>query len=991
MRNRVWKKDFRNARAEAAVSTQPDMKVLVPLHPCKSVNFLPILKKCLLLLLFSAVSAGLYAQILPRRPGTPRDSVRKVSENTGSDSLTVKKDTLKPQGDIKTAIRYNAKDSIVYDIANKLVYLYGNAKVTYGEINLEAEQIQINQKTNVMSANGVPDSTGKLLGIPKFKNGAENFEAKRISYSPKTQKGIIYEVVTQQGEGYIHGEMVKKNTEGDLFIGHARYTTCNLAHPHFYINANKIKMVRNKQIVTGPFNFNISDIPLPVGFAFGLFPINTKSRKSGIIFPTYGEESSQGGRGFYLRNGGYYWAASEYANLVFMGEIYSKGGWGMNISSQYIKRYAFTGTTGIRYNRRKQGDEGQQTNIDDIWLNWSHTPQTRGTGRFSASVNAGSNGFNRRNNLSDPTGSVRLSTSFNSNISYSKTFPGTPFSLSATVRHDMNVQTRIMNLTLPDISVNMNRIYPLNFGSITSSGGKWWQTLNVGYTLRGSQLLSNVNTSTGSFSFPVDYNSFVVSGERQVRRDTLSFLNDFPTILKNAQLGVVHNLPFSLTLKLFRYFSLNPSFNYTETWYPRRLDYRYNPETGKVRVDTIQKFSRFYSYNFSAGVTTRVFGTFTFREGSRIQAIRHTLIPSVSFSYTPDFGAERFGFFQKLQLYGDPLTRLITTGKANDPQFTQLVSRYNGFFLGQPSSGANGSISFSLSNTLEAKIKPKKKAANPADTTTKVAEGTKKSKFEKLSILDQFGISAGYNLLADPLKNQFPLSPISLNAATRLLNNKLNISIFGGLNPYKYVLDSVSFRDPNVVYQRQIPELVFQSRNLSNPYTSRAESAMTTGGIGQLSNFNASLSTSLRPKGKTKKVKPIPGKVTEEQAREINNNPNDYIAWDIPWDLSLSYAFSYSKIGFQKVQTTQTFNFNGNLSITQKWKVNFSSGFDFVRKQIAYTNIGINRDLHCWVMSFNWIPFGQYQSYSFNIRANASLLQDLKLTRQRTWYDRVVQ
>jgi hypothetical protein len=956
----------------------------------KNVNFLVQVKKrwlCFLLLLSTAVLSYTvsYAQVANSRQNTPS----KGDTLTG-DSLRVKRDSIR-RGDIETTVKYDAKDSIVYDLRSKLVYLYGNAHVNYGNIQLDAEQIQIDQNTNVVHANGIPDSTGKLLGKPKFKDGGNTFEAQAMSYNFITRKGIIREVVTNQGEGYIQGQRVKKDAEDNLYLGNAKYTTCNLAHPHFYIYAKKIKRIGDKQIVTGPFNFNLGDVPLPVGFLFGLFPQTTKSRKSGIIFPTYGEEPN--GRGFFLRNGGYYWATNEYMNLVFLGEIYSRGGWGLNLSSQYLKRYHFTGNWSMRYNRRLQGEEGNQVNIDDFWVSWSHTPQSKTSGRFSASVNAGTNGFNSRNQINDPYGTTRLSASFNSNVTYSKIFTGTPFSITASIRHDMNVLTKIMNLTLPDFSLNVNRLYPLNLSNITSSGSHWWQTLNIGYTARGSNQLSNVIGGSQSFSFPIDYGSTVLNGNSLNKRDTLNFLGQFPTVLSNAQLGMQHTIPVSLTVKLLRYFSLNPSLNYTETWYPRRLDYSVNPLTGRVRVDTVNKFSRFYSYSMGASLTTRIFGTYTFSGRGRIQAIRHTIIPNIGFSYSPDFSAERYGFYQKLQLYGNDFARLTNDQRQTNPQNNGLISHYQGFFLGQPSQGSSGSISFSIANTLEAKVKPrpvsptKDPNALPADTTAALASdpAVKKSKFEKRSLLDNLSFNTSKNLLASERRGEFSWSPVTFNLSTRFLNNKLNVNIFGGIDPYKWVLDSTI--NKTTLVQRRIPELFFQRKALDNPFTNRSDTAPIK--ASQLSSFSVALSTNLGPKKRDKTVKPIPGKVSQETAQQINQNYPDYIDWNIPWDLNISYVFSYNRQGFSPSTKSQTVNFNGNISLTQKWKVTFSSGYDFQLNSLSFTNFGINRDLHCWDMSFTWTPFpARFQSYQFNIRARASLLQDLKLTRQRTWFDR---
>ncbi|MBC8109928.1 MAG: LPS-assembly protein LptD, partial [Verrucomicrobia bacterium] len=602
----------------------------------------------------------------------PANAQIRGNKNTDSlktlqDSLKTTKDSVKVKGDIETTVKYVAKDSLVYKMRSKMVFMYGNARVTYGKTQLDAENIQLDQANNTVSARGKVDSTGKKISIPTIQDGTEKYEAEAIDYNIKTRKAQVYKAVTQQGEAVVQGNRIRKDTEGNIYVEEGRYTTCNLAHPHFYIQSNKIKVIPQKQVVVGPFNFHLADIPTPLGFAFGIFPIfNTNKAKSGVIVPVYGEESR--GRGFFLRNGGYYWAVSEYVGLQFLGEIYSKGGWGLNTNGTYTKKYAYNGSFSMRYNRRLTGEEGNRGEaIQDFWINWSHSPQSKGSSRFSASVNAGTNGFNRRNATQINN---RVSNSFNSSISYSKTFIGTPFSMAATIRHDMNLSSgsftpvsdqnttttnlavpkAIMNMALPDISLNMNRIFPLNFSNITSSGTKWWQTFGISYSFRGTnQLTNSPQTTATSFPFQVFRDGFILNNNPPSQVDTLSFLADFPEVFKRGQIGAVHSIQGGWTMKLFKYFNLNPSFSYNETWYPRRLDFNYDEASGSVKVDTLGAFSRFYNYNMSAAITTRIFGTYNVG-GRRVEAIRHTMMPSVSMFYTPDFSQERFGFFQRVPL-----------------------------------------------------------------------------------------------------------------------------------------------------------------------------------------------------------------------------------------------------------------------------------------------------------------------------------------------------
>lgn len=858
------------------------------------------------------------------------------------DSLNVRADTV-VKGDIETTIKYTARDSIITDQETRTVHLYGDAKVTYGEIELDAAEIHINYLTNEVDARGVEDSTGTLVGVPKFKNGAEEYEAKGMVYNFKTKKGIINQVITQQGEGFVHGETVKKDAENNMYIGEAIYTTCNLAHPHFHISADKIKVVHDKQLVTGPFHLVISDVPTPFGFLFGIFPFTKKkpNGNSGIIFPTYGEEPRD--RGFFLRDGGYYWAVSEYMGISFLGEIYSRGGWGLSTNSNYRKRYRFSGSFNLQYNRRRNGEEGFQEINEDFWLRWSHVPESRGTGRFSASVNAGTSTFNTRNARDI---SRRISPTFNSNVSYSNSLLKGAVTYSLNARHDMNTQTGIMNLTLPDLNVSVTRIYPFK-RSISSGNKAWYETLSIGYSLVGNNRLTNApSISDSTFSgLPV------TNALPSQTTDTLGFnIANLPQLFRQADIRAQHSIPVSMSLKLFKYFSLNPSLNYTETWYPYRLDFNNsttNPQG--IEIDTLRQFSRTYSYSASAGLTTRIYGTKYFKNSRRLEAIRHTMIPNVSLSYSPDFSRDEYGFYEN---------NLVVNGDSFN---------FSRFPNGSISTQRSGSIGFSLNNTLEAKVRPKSDTAG--------------AKSEKVSIIDNLGISTSYNLAADSLN----LSPINFTARTRILQTDINFGMT--IDPYSYIKD---VNNANNLGGIRISEYAWKSGK----------------GLGQISSANMYFSKSFSPKGSKKSAEaqqplvndPLNQRPTfatdslgndETQIDYINADPSKYVDFKIPWTFGFSYALQYAKRGFAPAQVIQTLTFNGDLKITDKWKIGVNSGYDFVNKGIVnITSINIYRDLHCWEMTLSWIPFGQYQSYSFDLRVRASILQDLKLSRRRSWYDR---
>lgn len=866
----------------------------------------------------------------------------------GQDKKPVK-DTIKIQGDIKTTIEYYAEDSIVADVLTNVIYLYGKAKIKYGDISLTATQIEIDQKTNTVTARGMPDSLGRLRGVPIFTQGNDKYEADSMKYNFKSEKGIIRGIVTQQGEGYVSSNIAKKGEDGEMFAQYSKYTTCNLKHPHWYINASKIKMIPDKQIVSGPFNLVIADIPTPLGFAFGIFPF-TENQRSGIIIPTYGESKD---RGFFLRQGGYFWNISDYITATFLGEIYTNGSWGGNFILDYRDRYKFSGAFDLRFNQLFQGEENERTKAEDFWLRWNHNPVTRGKSSFSASVNFGTQRFNQRREFNLQN---QISNNFSSSVNYNSNFNigETPVTYGLSARQDQNSQTGVMNVTLPDFNLAVNRIYP--FKKKDETAKNFIQKINLAYSVNGSVRLSNQGVSSSSFPFKVANREIFLDeeGKETTTAPVEDFnLANFSSIARKAQIGAIHNIPITTTLKLLNYISLNPSANFQMAWYPQRLNYTWVESAKAVRVDTLKKFSNVYSFNTSLALTTRIYGTFIFNrknKDARIQAIRHVITPNISLGYTPNLSGEKYGFYQNIQI--------DSTGRR------QAISRYTGFQPGAPiSTNESGVIGFGLQNNFEMKIKPK------GDT----------AKAKKISLLDNLSFAGSYSLVADSLN----LSNISMNARTRILN-VIDFNFTGILDPYQYQLTR---NTDGSTSQRRINKFY-----------------LTEGrGIGQLSNFNISVGASLTPDSFKKQTEnkinqakdalgaikdPVERNTTERQLEAIQQNPEMYVDFDIPWTLSMSYNVSYTKQGFDESRVTQQISFNGNISLTKTWKIGFNSGFDISAKSLSTTNLNIMKDLHCWEMRFDWNPFGAYQFYSFTLGIKSSLLKDLKIQRNRSFYDR---
>ena len=880
-----------------------------------------------MVILVTGTSYGQNADLTPADQVT--DSLK--TNDVPRDSLEVGQDSLQsqlPESEIETTILYTSRDSTIMDVPNQIVKLYGEAKITYGTIELTAAEIEINYLTKIVSAKSATDSTGKVIGKPIFKDGEEMYETDNMQYNFESRKAKIDGVVTQQGEAVMQGEKVFKNQYDELFIAHAKYTTCNLADPHFHIESSKLKVVPGKKVISGPFHIKVKDIPTPIGFGFGMFPV-PKTKTSGIVVPTWGEEKR---RGFFLKNGGYYFALSDYIDLTVLGDVYSKGSWGLNAATSYNKRYAYTGQFNAKYNNQTGLNEGDSAQINDFWINWSHSPQTKGTARFSASVNAGTSTYNQNN----PTADLRntLNQDFNSSVSFSKTFKGTPFSMNASSRLQQNINTGLLNVLLPEMSLNMSRLYPFKFGSTTAKN--LIQKISLSWNMNSTNRATN--NRIGAPGFPVvGYNP---------ANDTIVPMSELGLagLWDRAQNGMRHQIPISTSMNILKFITFSPSFNYSELWYLKELNYQWIQEQAAVKVDTINKFSRAFQYSASGSFNTRIYGTLNFK-GEKIQAIRHVMIPSFSMSYSPDFSGEKYGYYQEVQI--------DTLGN------TRRLSKYQGFVYGTPSAGQNASASFSLSNNLEMKVKSKN------DTTGKA---------QKIVLLDNFSVNTSYNFLAD----SFNLSTIRIAARTKIFNKKLDISFNSTLDPYIYQLDSIYFTSNG---DRRVAQ---RKRNIY---------AWDVGeGFGQLTQATLAIGMSLNPKARDKQnqaeeeLGPLSAE-EEVQLQFIRNNPELYVDFNIPWNLRFNYNVNYRKIGYVEAEIIQALTFNGSITFTEKWNMSFNSGFDFQKMEFTQTNFNISRDLHCWQLNFNWVPFGRYQSYFLTINAKSSLLQDLKINKQRSWFD----
>ncbi|MFM7020861.1 MAG: putative LPS assembly protein LptD [Aquirufa sp.] len=864
-----------------------------------------------------------------------------------------KTDTVAKSQDLQTTVFYSAVDSTVLDADKQVVHLYGNAKVKYGEISLESSYIRLDWDKNEVYAIGRYDSTShKMEGLPVFTQGSDKYDSDEIRYNFKTKRAAIKGIVTQQGEGFVQGKTVKKDEEDNLYIRNAIYTTCNLSHPHFHIKASKIKVVGKKEIISGPFHFELNDIPLPIGLPFGFFPYSQprEAGKSGILVPTYGEEPT--GRGFYLREGGYYWAASENIGIRFTGQIYSKGGWGLGANSQYNKRYRYTGSFNLAFNRNSNGDEFNPTKRTDFALQWSHSPRSLGNSSFSASVNIASNSYNQYNNFNTQQ---YLSNTIGSSVQYTKNI-GQTFRSSISLRINQNTTTRVFDAGT-EFSLGLNQFQP--FKRKSSVGDRFMDQFRVGLDFSGGISMTNqISDPYTRYEFdvyPRETNSqrgiiqkpFIPTGANDLPPGVIAVdASTIPLLWEKAQTKFNYSIPISLpNIKLNRYINVTPGVSWSGNMYTRSYKYTYMKSDSTVRIDTVGGLPKFNSQiSFSASMNTRLFGTARFKKG-RLEALRHTMVPSISVSYTPDYSDPTYGYFQDVRINNRKFINAAGEEQIGD---IRRISTFDPRILSY--GGASGAISFGIQNSLEAKLKTK------SDTATK--------QNEKLSLIDNFGINGSYNFLA----KEYPLSNIGFTANSRV--KEFDINIGGSLDPYSYVQDKAFFD-----MGRRTNEYMF----------SKGE------GLGRLQSFNLSIGRRFAPSTAKKPKTSELG--SEAQLKQINRNMDDYVDWNVPWTFSFSYQFSYNRMGLADPQKISGLTFQGDVSLSEKWKFSVSSGYDFKYSGLTYTNMSVHRDLHCWEMNFNWTPiaspfFGRASNYSFDLRVKSSLLQDLKISRRRSFYDK---
>ncbi len=871
-------------------------------------------------------------------------NTKKVQDSIRRDSVV--RDSVKPKTTLDAPVLYEASDSIVFTRSG-YAHLYGKGKVNYQKIELESQIISMNMDSSTVYARGVKDSAGVENGTPIFKDGETPYASKTMRYNFKSRKGLIYGITTQQGEGYVTSEYAKKGPGDETYMRHGRYTTCDDPDcPHFYLDLSMAKVRPKKNAVFGPAHLVVEGVHLPLAIPFGFFPFSGKY-SSGFIMPTYGDELN---RGFYLRDGGYYFAISDRMDLKILGEIFTKGSWGLSAASTYNKRYRYSSLFNASYLVTKTGDKGMPdySVSKDFRVQWSHRQDAKAhpNSNFSASVNFATSSYDR-SSLSSLYNPYQYSQNTKaSSVSYSYTFPSIGLNLSSTFNITQNTRDSSVVMTLPDLNVSLNTFYPFKRKKAVGDS-RWYEKISVQYS---GSMTNSVST-----------------------KDNLLFKTPFSQWRK----GVQHRIPVSATFSLFNYINIVPSFHYNERWYFSKVKQSYDPTLANerfVRRDTINGFYRLYDYNLSVSMNTRLYGMYKplFWKKKEIQ-IRHVFSPQVSFSYRPDFGTDRYGYF-------DTYTYTDQNGEVHTVRYSPFE---NGVY-GAPASGMSKNISFSVDNNIEMKMRSDK------DSTG----------YRKISLIDQLGGSLSYDFA------NRRWSDLSMNLRLKL-SESYTFSFNTSFATYAYQFD----KNGNV-YVGDRTEWSY-------------------GRFGRFSGYSGSLSYTLNNEvfkkwfGKKEKSDKKKEKKEGEESENTENeevasdetkeepsngtrkkegatlDSDGYMAFKLPWSMSFTYSYSIREDTRKPINVknmrypytlTHSVNVSGNFKLGSRWNFNYSSGYDFTAKQLSMTTLNISRDLHCFNMSCGLV-FGPFTSYNFSIRANASMLTDALKWDQRsntgstvTWY-----
>lgn len=830
--------------------------------------------------LSAPADTGSVSGILPTP--LPEDTIKKVTIDT--------LDTDDDQQALDHKIIYNARDSIRYETKGQKVFLFGDAYVEYEDMNIKAEFIEVDNEKNTITAFGKKDSLGKDEGTPVFKVGGQESSARKIVYNVKTKKGKIYDVITKEGELLLLGSEVKKDSNDVVYMKDLKCIPCEYADSRTIFRAKKAKIIPDDKIVTGPMYLEIGGVPTPLGLPFGYFP-NTKKRHSGILIPTF---NSSENLGFNLREGGFYWGINDKTDMTIRGDIYTNGSWALRTLNNYNINYKYTGSLSLGYSEFRSGEKeipssyGKQKDLSIVWVH-NQDQKNNPSIRFSSNVNIKTSKYNKYNALN--TGQY-LANTFYSNINFTKTFKSS--SLSVNARHDQNTQTKIMNLSFPELTFNVNRFYPFK------KEGRIKQ--NPIDKIGISYLFEARNTLT-------DYDSIIFKGD----------------IGDKLKYGARHSIPISTNITLLKYFTLTPALNLSAVMTTKTTDKVLDYGRDTLISNTVKEFKTGYDASFNTALTTKVFMDYLFKS-KRIKQIRHLLIPELRYTYRPDYGEKQYGFYK--ETYTDTTQRYINK-----------YSVFENTIFGGPPPGEQNSLGINLNNNLEAKVRK--------GTDTGFI-------YNKVQILQNLSFSGTYNFAAD----SFKMSLISMTGRTKIW--KFFDLVFGStFDPYYYD-KTTKYRTRDFSYNK--------GGNLVR---------FTTGNIALNASFSSSVVQAMKPK------KPDLTNGAEKGAAPTNTLQSQ---GQLPWNLNMYYNIRFDK-DTGNVRKVQTLTFAGDIAITKYWKLGMTSGYDFTAKTLSYTSINLYRDLRCWEARIDWVPFGFRKSYSLTINLKTSMLSDVKIPRQRQWYD----
>ena len=830
----------------------------------------------------------------------------KVKDSTVQDSSKKKKPFL------DGIVNMKAKDYEKMDQKKKQLTLYNEASIKYTDFDIKAGKIVYDFEKKQVYAGRLKDSAGNYIQRPVFTQGANIIEPDSIVYNNVSGKALIWNSRTKQGEMFIKAEISKRENDSVVFLKNARLTTSkNIDDPEYYFLVRKVKFVPKKKVVAGLTNLVIADVPTPLGLPFAYFPM-TEESVSGFIMPTPGQNNRQG---YFLQNGGYYFALSDYYDLAILGDYYTNGSYGLRAESSYAKRYKFGGRLNFRFENNIQSEKGFPDYVKSKQYNiqWSHSQDAKAAAnsRFSASVNLGSSQYFRQSINMNNVG-ASLNNNLSSSVSYSKTFQTVPqvnMSLSAT--HSQNTNSQQIDMTLPTFQASVDRIFPFAPKDGVKKG-----------------IIKNIN---------FQYN---IRGENRIKTTDSLFFK--PQMFRDAKTGFQHSIPINTNFKIFKYFSISMGAAYNEVWAFNTIQKYFSTIENKVITDEQKGFETFRTYNFSAGIGTTIYGTFNFGEDKKIQAIRHVMRPNVSYGYTPSFEQ----YYDTYEIDATGLT-------------TAEYTKFDGGLFGAPGKSYSNNLGFSLSNTFEAKVKDKE---------------SKTEETKKLMLINNLNLSTSYNLAADSLA----WSPMRISGGTQLFKQKMNINFATTLDPYAIDNSGRRIEKFNIDNGGSLFRMTSANMTINYAFSSTDTEKKTNqqnlqnGGTGDdLFGTSTDLSDSRQSLFK---------KDDEDSEKETST---EWYATKLPWDLRLAYSVTYNNSNRQNEISSNSLMASGNIELAPRWKVGFSSGYDFKQKGVTFTQLRFERDLESWRMSFNWVPFGTNTYWGFFIGISSSVLSDIKYDKRQ--------